>query len=200
MKKEILFIVAFAAVGLTSACDSPRSVFGEQKQAPDEFAVYSRAPLSMPPGFGLRPPQPGADRPQVVAPRNDAEKALLGNSTAAAAAPTGDKSLSPGMLALLKQAGVDQTKPGIRTLVNRETFLLSGGSDESFIDSILFWRKNQNLKGVVINPSVEAQRLRSIKANGDAVAEQAPTIVRSGGGQSERKDGRSKGFWGSLFN
>ncbi len=31
---------------------------------PDEFAVESRAPLTIPPEFDLRPPQPGAPRPQ----------------------------------------------------------------------------------------------------------------------------------------
>src|SRR5215470_10603885 len=31
---------------------------------PDEFAVESRAPLTIPPDFDLRPPQPGASRPQ----------------------------------------------------------------------------------------------------------------------------------------
>ncbi len=32
--------------------------------SPDEFAVESRAPLTIPPDFDLRPPQPGAPRPQ----------------------------------------------------------------------------------------------------------------------------------------
>ena len=31
---------------------------------PDEFAVESRAPLTVPPDFDLRPPEPGAPRPQ----------------------------------------------------------------------------------------------------------------------------------------
>lgn len=200
MKNAILLITILFAAGLTSACEGPRSVFGEEKKAPDEFAVYSRAPLSLPPNFGLRPPQPGADRPQVVAPRNDARKALLANSTAPVATQESNDSLSPGMIALLKQAGVDQTDPEIRTLVNRETFLLSGGGDESFVDSILFWKKDANLKGLVINPSLEAKRLQVKKAEGDAVVEPEPTIVRRGGGESERKESRSKGFWGNLFD
>lgn len=200
MKKVSILLTVLFAAGLTSACESERSVFGEEKKAPDEFAVYSRAPLSLPPDFGLRPPKPGADRPQVVAPRNDARKALLEGSTASATSGASDESLSPGMLALLKQAGADQTEPEIRTLVNRETFLLSGGGDESFVDSILFWRKDQNLKGVVLDPGQEERRLRLEKTANDAVVDPTPTIQRRGGGETERKGDSDKGFWGNLFN
>ena len=37
---------------------------GIERTGPDEFAVESRAPLVVPPDFDLRPPQPGAPRPQ----------------------------------------------------------------------------------------------------------------------------------------
>ncbi len=200
MKKALLLVAVFFALGLTSACESERSVFGEEKKAPDEFAVYSRAPLSLPPDFGLRPPKPGADRPQVVAPRNDARKALLGNSTPPPAPKAGDENVSPGMMALLKQSGADQAEPDIRTLVNRETFLLSGGGDESFVDSILFWRKDQLSKGAVIDPALEERRMRKAKSKGDAVFDPTPTIQRQAGGQSNRDSGESKGFWGGLFD
>jgi hypothetical protein len=39
---------------------------GMDRVGPDEFAVESRAPLTIPPDFDLRPPQPGAARPQDV--------------------------------------------------------------------------------------------------------------------------------------
>ena len=41
-----------------------KKAIGLEKTSPDEFAVESRAPLEMPPDFDLRPPQPGASRPQ----------------------------------------------------------------------------------------------------------------------------------------
>ena len=111
MKKALLLVAVFFALGLTSACESERSVFGEEKKAPDEFAVYSRAPLSLPPDFGLRPPKPGADRPQVVAPRNDARKALLGNSTPPPAPKAGDENVSPGMMLRSTQLTAWTTRP-----------------------------------------------------------------------------------------
>lgn len=45
-----------------SGCESTRETFGLNKQSPDEFAVVSRAPLSLPPDFTLRVPEPGAPR------------------------------------------------------------------------------------------------------------------------------------------
>jgi hypothetical protein len=49
-----------------------RQAMGIERSGPDEFAVESRAPLTIPPDFDLRPPQPGAPRPQE---KTAAEKA-----------------------------------------------------------------------------------------------------------------------------
>lgn len=43
---------------------------------PDEFAVESRAPLTIPPDFDLRPPQPGASRPQEPSAADKAKAAI----------------------------------------------------------------------------------------------------------------------------
>jgi hypothetical protein len=47
-------------------CSDLRLALGMDRVGPDEFAVESRAPLLIPPDFNLRPPQPGAQRPQEV--------------------------------------------------------------------------------------------------------------------------------------
>src|SRR3954471_4751762 len=47
-----------------AGCSSTKEMLGLTKRSPDEFQVVSRAPLSMPPDFSLRPPTPGAPRPQ----------------------------------------------------------------------------------------------------------------------------------------
>jgi Protein of unknown function (DUF3035) len=41
-----------------------KQAIGIEPTSPDEFAVESRAPLTIPPEFDLRPPSPGAPRPQ----------------------------------------------------------------------------------------------------------------------------------------
>lgn len=49
---------------LISGCTDLKKAIGLERSTPDEFAVELRAPLEMPPDFDLRPPQPGASRPQ----------------------------------------------------------------------------------------------------------------------------------------
>jgi len=44
-------------------CSDMRAALGMDRTGPDEFAVESRAPLLIPPDFNLRPPTPGAARP-----------------------------------------------------------------------------------------------------------------------------------------
>jgi hypothetical protein len=57
------FVCSSGALLLPGCTDLKRSI-GLEKTSPDEFAVESRAPLTMPPDFELRPPQPGVARPQ----------------------------------------------------------------------------------------------------------------------------------------
>ena len=59
-----LTLLCSAGTLLISGCTDLKKAIGLEKSAPDEFAVESRAPLEMPPDFDLRPPQPGASRPQ----------------------------------------------------------------------------------------------------------------------------------------
>jgi hypothetical protein len=49
---------------LIAGCTDFKRSIGLEPTLPDEFAVESRAPLTIPPDFDLRPPQPGATRPQ----------------------------------------------------------------------------------------------------------------------------------------
>ena len=51
--------------------------FGLTRDAPDEYTVTTRAPLSMPPDYNLRPPRPGSPRPQEQSERQQAQEALV---------------------------------------------------------------------------------------------------------------------------
>ena len=80
MRNGIARIAAASAVLLAAAgCGSDTArTFGFTRDAPDEFQVTTRAPLSMPPALGDLPvPRPGADRPQELSQRQAAEAALV---------------------------------------------------------------------------------------------------------------------------
>ena len=49
---------------LLGGCNNWKQTLGIEPVSPDEFAVESRAPLTIPPDYNLRPPEPGAARPQ----------------------------------------------------------------------------------------------------------------------------------------
>jgi hypothetical protein len=137
--------------------DDLSRTFGLTRDAPDEFQVTTRAPLSMPPDYSLRPPRPGASRPQEATAQADAEAALVPEAALAAPGTT-----SPGQEALVEAAG----KPApadIRRRVEADAALDSPG--RSFTDRLLFWRKTPQ-PGVAVDPQREAQRLRENAALG----------------------------------
>ena len=68
-------VAVFSGLLLT-ACSDWKRTLGIEKTPPDEFAVESRAPLTIPPDFNLRPPQPGAGRPQEVSSADRARNAI----------------------------------------------------------------------------------------------------------------------------
>jgi hypothetical protein len=59
-----------------TGCADFRQAIGMDRVGPDEFAVESRAPLTIPPEFDLRPPQPGAPRPQELTAAERARKVI----------------------------------------------------------------------------------------------------------------------------
>ena len=72
----LLTVASACSVFLLGGCDSMRQMVGLDRRGPDEFAVESRAPLTIPPDFDLRPPQPGAARPQEASAADRARKAI----------------------------------------------------------------------------------------------------------------------------
>ncbi len=60
-----------------SACGVTREQLGFEKKSPDEMLVVSRAPLSVPPEFGLRPVVVDSEIPVTDSTMSAGEKALL---------------------------------------------------------------------------------------------------------------------------
>ena len=140
-----------------SGDDLSRTI-GLTRDAPDEFTVTTRAPLSMPPDFSLRPPRPGASRPQELSERQQAE-ATLSPTAALGGTPAGT---SPGQQALLQSAGPAAPRD-IRNQVDSEAQLDQPG--RSFTDRLMFW-KPAPPPGTPVDPARESQRLRQNAALG----------------------------------
>lgn len=155
---------------------------GLNRDAPDEFRVTTRAPLSMPAQFDLPAPQPGAARPQELTERQQAEQALvpsLALENTAAPAPT------PGQEALVAAAG-PQAVPDIRNRVAAEA--AQDADQRNFVQRLFFWQKQPD-RSVVVDPAREAQRLRGNAALG--------TDTRTGDTAVEQPKPRS--FMDSIF-
>lgn len=183
-----------AAAALVGGCGQFRDALGYDKDPPDEFQVVARAPLALPPNYDLRPPDPGADRPQELSPTESAAERILGRRAASnqaagrqtgpavQAAPRAPVSVqSGGVSALREQLRLDQAEPNIRQIVNRETadFVYQ---TEYPIDRLLFW-KDKPEPGILLDADKESKRLRENSALGQPVdTGQTPTIERRRGG------------------
>lgn len=171
--------ILLLALGLGGCAETRRAV-GWDKAPPDEFRIMTRAPLSMPPDYGLRPPTPGAPRPQEGLTADQARTAITGGRTAArpgaAAGVAGAGRPSAGEAALLERAGADRADPAIRATVDREARAVAD-ADRSFTDKLIFWREPEPA-GTVIDAEREQQRLRENQALGRPANSGDTPIVR----------------------
>ena len=177
--------LALLVMGL-SGCSDTRKALGIDKAPPDEFAVVSGAPLTMPPDFNLRPPRSPSDKPpsetaaqagrQTVFRVSDAKTPAVIASTQVG---TNGVALSPGEQALIAKAGAAGADPSIRQQVDKDTAQLNEDNSGGFVDSLLFWREPPP-PGEAVDASREAQRLRENAALGKpASVGDTPQIQRT---------------------
>ncbi len=152
------------ALGLSACGSSLSESLGYGKEAPDEFAIVTKAPLVIPPDYALRPPRPGAPSPRSTSPQAAAQAALSQSN----AQNQGNQSV--GEQALLANAGATNADPNIRQVIDDETRALKL-KDEEFLDDVLFWKPAPSDPNRVVNAPGEAQRLRENEALGRPVTE-----------------------------
>ena len=182
MTRALLF--ASSAI-LLAGCESggiARS-FGLTRDAPDEFTVTTRAPLSMPPDYNLRPPRPGAPRPQEQSEQRQAEEILV--PQAALSGPR-DGATSAGQAALLQQSG-PAAPADIRRRVDRDARM--DRADDSFVDKLLYWRQG-SAKDAIVDPAGESQRVKANAALGQSQDSGATPIIQE----------KRKGWFQGLFS
>ena len=178
------FLLALPCLLALGACsgDELTRTFGLSRDAPDEFQVTTRAPLSMPPDLTLRPPRPGATRPQELTQQQQAEAALVPE---AALNPVGRGANSPGQQALVSAAG--RSAPAdIRARVDSEAALDT--PSRSFTDRLMFWQASPP-PGTQVDPTREAARLRQNAALGQSSASGDTPIIQR----------KRQGIFSSLF-
>lgn len=169
--------VGVAAIGL-AGCSAAGRALGLTKVTPDEFRVVTKAPLTVPPDYSLRPPAPGEPRPQELQPESAARAALLGSREA--------ESRSDGEKLLASKAGADKADPLVRYVVDDEFGDLAH-KEPSFADRVMFWRKDkpetqgsQTAKATgadtpaPIDPKIEAQRLQNLTGDKPVIIRREP--------------------------
>lgn len=171
--KHTRFLIALALCGFSlTACSGTKEKLGLEKTVPDEFAVVRRAPLALPPGYELRPPQPGAPRPQEQSPNERARQVVFGEQQEQEPKKTSNDAAED---IFLNQAGATKVDPDIRQKVDAESKdydkskvplgkrLLNIGSDKA--------------PASIVDAKKESQRLRENAQDGKPVTEgETPTI------------------------
>ncbi len=153
MKKFLVPVTSLLVMSL-SGCSGMRDKLGLDPVAPDEFTVYDRAPLSVPPKYALRPPVDGAKGAGQATASDEAQKIVDGGKMT----PPQATETTAGAEDLLAKAGAEKVDADIRTQVDEDLSLEKKPADKKLLDGMLFWKKKE-AKGEVIDPVEEKKRL-----------------------------------------
>lgn len=149
---SLLTVMALAACGNGDA--NVKEELGLKIAPPDEFSVVTRAPLSVPPDYTLRPPRPGADRPMEISVREQAKKTVFGvEDVRSTQTPSGDAADSEFMSKL----GAGSADPSIRSSLDSEMLALDK-KDQPAAEKLLFWKEKEP-RGKALDPVEEKKRL-----------------------------------------
>jgi hypothetical protein len=197
--KKLFRIPRFLIVALpllAAACSGTdvRDTLGLNRDAPDEFTVLSRPPLSMPPDFTLRPPHAGSDLHQPSA-DEQARDVMLGKSVAPATPvpnakemlrPTVDTAVTPVVVtntpshaeaSFLNHAGASAANENIRDQLGTDAVTPVDTSKSKTLYEKL---SGQDKTEPVVDPQKETERLRENKDEGKPVtAGDTPTQTES---------------------
>lgn len=154
MHKLLITTCLLGAVALSACSRETKEDLGLVKVAPDEFAVVTRAPLSVPPDYALRPPVPGQQRPMEISTQDTARQTVFGEgdvsrSGVATSTPSGS---------FLDKVGATNANPAIRQVVDEEV-TAEVEDNRPTAERLMFWRDSEAQKGTPIDPVAEKQRL-----------------------------------------
>lgn len=168
-QSRILFsLAALLSLSVLGGCAGAKEQLGLTRTAPDEFAVAKRAPLEMPPDYTLRPPQPGAPRPQEASPEREAEAVVFGDGAPASAGAAPNQAES----VLLRAAGASDAANGIRQQVDAESDQMAP-KDKPVAERLIGWTSGSEspAPASVVDAKAEAERLKKNAEEGKPVTE-----------------------------
>lgn len=195
--------VSIATLLMLGACarGTVQDALGMGKRSPDEFAVVSRAPLILPPDYGLRPPAPGEARPGVGTTSDRARATLTGNEVRLPAATDQEvvsaafdergEATSSGERALIAEATTGPVDPEIRRRIAEENMQLAQ-VEQALFTRLVKWREPQTL-AVAIDPAAETERLRANRAAGKPPTEGDSPVI------TQRRQSVLQGFLSEVF-
>ena len=166
---------------LLIGCSSARDIVGIGKQSPDEFEVVTRAPLSLPPDYGLRVPIPNISRTQEKSVRDSADDLISSRGSSSRQKLSRRNRLgatSPAEDAILGRAQARSSDDSIRAKINSDNKTISG-ADKKLIDKIRFWQGAEK-SGAILDPEKESKRIKDLKSDGKTIANgDVPVIERA---------------------
>ncbi len=164
------FVLLFCAVFFLTACSELREDLGLGRNPPDEFAVVERPPLSLPPDFALRPPRPGAPRPQSVDTSRQASDVLFSGNAVGEA-----QEASSAEKALLEASGADKAEANIRDLVDRDASQKVSASPHLL--ARLLGKESDEKPATTVDPAAEAERIKKAKEEGKPLNAGATPVI-----------------------
>lgn len=172
MKKLLTLTLALGCLPLV-ACETAEETLGLTKSVPDEFSVVKRAPLQLPPDYSLRPPRPGAARPQEQEPVKRAKEVVFGgaNATQKNSGPSNPEEL------FLLQAGTNTADPAIRAKVDEESANVIEENKPVGEKLFDFVSGNDEPPGSIVDAQKEQERIQKNVEEGKPINEgDVPTI------------------------
>jgi len=183
--KYVRYITALSAIAL-SACSSGsvKDTLGLTRNAPDEFRVVSRPPLSVPPQFALRPPansdastnRLSADqKAQSLISGGNPDEVRIEESEASAKTKKKKETKAAGKPAtgaesqFLKNAGADMADPKVRDDLVEEKFVA-----QEKVESESWWDVMSILpdkKDPLVDAKKEAERIQKNEDEGKPVTD-----------------------------
>jgi hypothetical protein len=176
MKQPFIIAVLLTLALSLTGCGSLKRSLGLMPSAPDEFAVSTNSPLSVPPEFALRPPVTEKIKPAAIseaAPRD--AKALLFSAN-------GDErdNKSQGERSLLASAGVNQNEDmDIRSVLKQEYARREKekSSKLGVFKSLVRWQDEED---PIVDAAKERKRLEENADSGISPAEGDTPVLGSG--------------------